>query len=332
VRVSLSGRRNELQHIDDTSISTGPRVSVVIPTKNEEEVICDCLFSVFDQSFIPFEVIVVDGLSTDDTLKKAREFPVRILIEKEPTSLPNARNLGVQKATGEIVFIIDADVVLEKKCVENAVKYFQDPNVVAVIPSIRDRIDTRLEKIQVNWLKGTSNPFRSGIGIPIFAELLRKEIFNEIEFDPNLGYGEDDDFQQRLKQLSKSSGKIVHAYDSKISVHYPHTFKELWSQCTWWGRTSIRYFIKKLRVKTVLNLGSVLGPTIVLVLSVLVLVLAWAIPFLVLASAFLVARNLIACYRSKSRDFFEFIGFEFVRSLFFVIGIVQGFFLKQRGR
>jgi len=312
--------------------SLQPKVSVIIPTKNEEQVIHECLSSVFKQSLEPFEVIIVDGRSTDDTLKKARDFPVKILIEKEPTSLPNARNLGVQDATGEIIFIIDADVMLEKKCVKNAVKYFQDPNVVAVIPSIRKKIHTRLEKIQINWLKGTSNPFRSGIGIPIFAELLRKDIFSKIKFDPNLGYGEDDDFQQRLKQLSRSSGKIVRAYDSEISVHYPHTFKELWSQCTWWGRTSIRYLLKNLSVKTIVNIGSALSPMIVLILSVLALIFPWAIPFLVLASTFLVVRNLIACYRSKSTYFVEFIGFEFMRSLFFVIGIVQGFFLKQRGR
>jgi len=109
-------------------------VSVIIPTRNEENVLDDCLFSVFNQSVRPFEVIIVDGNSTDRTLEIARKFPVRILIEGPLSSLPNARNLGVAYADGEIIFIIDADVILDKYCIENALDYFRNPDVLAVIP------------------------------------------------------------------------------------------------------------------------------------------------------------------------------------------------------
>ena len=66
-------------------------VSVVIPTKNSEQVILDCLSSLFNQSKKPLEVIVVDGRSTDNTLKIANQYPIKMIIETQPTSLPHAQ-------------------------------------------------------------------------------------------------------------------------------------------------------------------------------------------------------------------------------------------------
>ena len=307
-------------------------VSVIIPTRNEEKVIHECLSSVFNQTLKPLEVIIVDGRSTDDTLKNARQFPVKVTTEIEPTSLPNARNLGIKNAEGEVILIMDADVILDKNCIKNAVKYFEDANTVAVIPSEQNVAHSHLEKIQLEWLRGTANPIRMGIGISSFAEFFRKMTFTKIKFDSDLGYGEDADFQQRLKKLCKGSGKIIYSCDCKISVHHPHTLKELRSQYTWYGRTFTRYLSKNPSKKSILNLGSLLAPTILLVLGFLTLFFVQVVPFLVLVSALLVARNLIACYRLKSIHFVEFIGFEFIRSLFFVIGITQGLFSKKRGK
>jgi len=312
--------------------SSSPRVSVIIPTKNEEQVIRECLSSVFDQSLTPYQVIIVDGHSIDNTLKEARRFPVEIFCESAPTSLPNARNIGIENASGDLFLVMDADTVLKRDCVEKAVKYFQDPKVFAVIPALEIKAHTRLERTQEKWLRGTSNPLRHGIGIFTFVEFFRKEVFENIKFDPDLGYGEDDDFQQRFKQVYKGYGKIIYAHDCRISVHYPHTFKELWSQWTWWGRTFTRYLSKHVSTRTFLILGSILAPTILLILGFLTLFFSLAVPFLILVSALLVARTLIACYRSKSINFVEFIAFEFTRSLFFVFGVIQGFFSGERGK
>lgn len=307
-------------------------VSVIIPTKNEEHVIHECLFSVFNQSLKPVEVIIVDGRSTDDTLKKALQFPVKVITEVEPTSLPSARNLGVEHAKGDVIFIMDADIILDNNCIKNAIRYFESANVMAVIPSEHDISHSRLEKIQTEWHRGTANPFRTGIGISVFAEFIRRVTFEKIRFDPNLGYGEDEDFQQKLKRFCKDSGMIIYARDSKISVHYNHRLNELWSQYTWYGRTFLRYLSKDPSLKMFLSFGSILAPIIILALGFLSLFFVSVFPFLVLFLVLLIARNLIACYRSKCIHFFEFIGFEFLRSVFFVIGITQGFFSKKRGK
>jgi glycosyltransferase involved in cell wall biosynthesis len=307
-------------------------VSVIVPTKNSEEVILECLSSLFNQSMKPLEVIVVDGRSTDDTLSLARSYPVKVIVEEEPTSLPNARNLGIENAEGEFIFIVDSDIVVDRDCIKNAIKWFKNPDIIAVIPTEHNIAHSHLEKIQAKWLMGTANSLRSGIGISAFAEFFRKTIFERMKFDPTLGLWEDDDFQQRLKKNFCDSGKIAFSHDSNVYVHHPQTIRELKAQYTWYGRTAKAFLSKGPSMRTILNLGSLLSPMFILVLSILALFFTPAIYILLLVLAFLVARNFIACYRSKSAYFFEFLAFEFIRSLFFTFGIIQGFFSKNRGK
>jgi len=307
-------------------------VSVIIPTRNEEQGITECLTAVFNQSFKPSEVIVVDGRSTDNTIKTASKFPVKIFTESEPSSLPNARNIGVENAKGEILFIMDADVIIDKDCIMNAVKYFEDSQIIGVIPVENNIAHSRLEKIQIDWYRGSANPIRSGIGISVFAEFLRKSIFEKIKFDPRLGYGEDGDFQRRLLSSYGRSGKIVRSSGSIISVHYSHTLKELRSQYCWYGRTFRGYLRKNLQLKPILNLGSLLAPTSLIILGLITLIFPILLPFFIIIAVLIFARNLLVCIRSRSSTFFEFIAFEFLRSMFFLRGLIQGFFSKKRGR
>ena len=55
--------------------SIEPLVSIIIRTKNEERWISSCLKSVFRQVYRNFEIILVDNMSTDQTVSKAREYP-----------------------------------------------------------------------------------------------------------------------------------------------------------------------------------------------------------------------------------------------------------------
>lgn len=101
------------------------KISVIIPVRNEAEKIEQCLEAVFSQTMKPFEVIVVDGHSTDDTVKNAGEFPVRILYEDYHTRA-GACQVGVENAEGEFIAFTDADCIPEKGWLENLVKEFDD--------------------------------------------------------------------------------------------------------------------------------------------------------------------------------------------------------------
>ena len=64
------------------------KISIIIRTKNEERWIEQCLKKIFDQNYDNFEVILVDNNSKDNTLKKAKKFPIKVVkINKFSTAI-----------------------------------------------------------------------------------------------------------------------------------------------------------------------------------------------------------------------------------------------------
>lgn len=86
-----------------------PLVSVILCVKNGERFLREALESVVAQTYCPLEIWVIDGHSTDDSLKIARSFPeVRIVMQTDD-GLSNAFNAGIAAATGEFVAVIASD-------------------------------------------------------------------------------------------------------------------------------------------------------------------------------------------------------------------------------
>jgi O-antigen biosynthesis protein len=85
-----------------------PRISVVVCSYNGERTIRDCLEGLLSLHYPNVEVIVVDDGSTDATAAIARDYGFR-LITTGNLGLSNARNIGMQKATGEIIAYLDDD-------------------------------------------------------------------------------------------------------------------------------------------------------------------------------------------------------------------------------
>lgn len=85
------------------------RLSIVISAYNEQRKIRACL----ESAKFADEIIFVDNSSTDKTVKIAREFTKKIFIQKnEPTKIDLQKNLGIHKATGDWIFILDADELI----------------------------------------------------------------------------------------------------------------------------------------------------------------------------------------------------------------------------
>ncbi len=85
-------------------------VSVIIPTHNRAKFLMEALESVYSQTFKPFEIIVVDDGSTDNTrtaLSKS-EFNVKYVYQKN-SGPAAARNRGISEAKGEWIAFLDAD-------------------------------------------------------------------------------------------------------------------------------------------------------------------------------------------------------------------------------
>ena len=109
-----------------------PLISVVIPVRNGRHTIGRCLEAAFASDFDDFEVVVCDDGSTDDTAAIVAGFPKAKLLRRPHGGAAAARNAGAAAATGEILFFIDADCLLEPDAVRHAVRAMsgQDPLTV----------------------------------------------------------------------------------------------------------------------------------------------------------------------------------------------------------
>lgn len=109
------------------------KVSVIVTTKNEESNISRFLDSIKNQTYSNIEIIVVDNNSTDKTKDIASEF-TRNVYNLGPERSAQ-RNLGVKKAKGEYVVILDADMELTPRVIEDCVQTSQKSDLkVLVIP------------------------------------------------------------------------------------------------------------------------------------------------------------------------------------------------------
>lgn len=96
-----------------------PKISLVVPVYNVEEYVGDCLESILGQGFDDIEVIVVNDASTDDSARVieaaiAGNDKVKFIQLEKNGGLGNARNVGLQHATGTYVMFVDSDDWLDK--------------------------------------------------------------------------------------------------------------------------------------------------------------------------------------------------------------------------
>ena len=109
-------------------------ISIVIPTYNSSKFMPNLLDSIFKNKVDDMEVVIVDDLSTDDTVEIAKKYPVNV-VELEKNGGPaRARNIGVGEAKGDIIFFLDSDVVVLDGTIQEVEDYFRnDPSAQCVI-------------------------------------------------------------------------------------------------------------------------------------------------------------------------------------------------------
>ncbi len=102
------------------------KVSIIVPTYNVKDYVEECVNSLISQTYEDIEIILVDDGSTDgssDILDNLEGKDVRVKVfHKENGGTHSARNLGVEKSTGDYVMFIDPDDWFSKDCVESVVE------------------------------------------------------------------------------------------------------------------------------------------------------------------------------------------------------------------
>jgi glycosyltransferase involved in cell wall biosynthesis len=140
--------------MDEGNLNRRLFISVIIPVYNGEQLLPVCLDALASSSYKDYELIVVDDCSTDDSARISRERGALVLKMPRQSGPGGARNLGAQKARGEVLLFVDADVVVKPDTLERVAENFVDhPEVAAVFGSYDD------EPAEKNFISQYKNLF-----------------------------------------------------------------------------------------------------------------------------------------------------------------------------
>jgi len=179
------------------------KLSIIIPTYNEEEYLPALLESIREQDFTDYEVIVADADSEDNTRKIAEEYGCRVVEGGMPAV---GRNRGAEVARGEILIFLDADLVLTEGYLRDAVEEFESENlgiaITQMIPLSTRRRDKILHEFANRFMILVESIKPHGAGC--YGILARKELHERVGgFDESLDFGEDTDYIERIGKISR---------------------------------------------------------------------------------------------------------------------------------
>jgi len=212
------------------------KVSVVIPTLNEEKYIGRCLSSIRSQK-VKAEIIVVDSKSRDKTVEIAMKYAAKVVTGKIGNISRN-RQLGAEISHGDIIVTADADTVYPDGWLFRIMAYFKkDKDIVAVsgptIPMPEEGVFLDrflyffgnlslwiLNKFGVVWFRGSNSAYR------------QEAFFRAGGYDVNLEAREDSDLSKKVAKFGKT------VFDWKIVAMTSMRRR----RATGWMKT-IRYYI-----------------------------------------------------------------------------------------
>lgn len=223
-----------------------PKVSIIVPMKNEEQHISLCLESLVGQDYPKdaYEVLVMDGTSSDRSREIAAgfgpQYPFIKLLDNPKGTAPAAMNIGIKMASGDIIIRVDAHAHLEADYVRRCVQYLKSSEADVVGGPIVNVPGDSLISQAISL--ALSHPF--GIGNAKFRQpgrvvqeqfvdtvpfgAYRRQVFDRVGlFNETLTRNQDIEMNQRIR---RSGGKLLLAPDIRSYYHSRDTLRGLWKQ------------------------------------------------------------------------------------------------------
>ena len=202
-------------------MTTGPKVSVIIPTHNRSAFLRSAIISVLNQTFQNFEIIIIDDASEDDTRKVITSFNearIRGIHNQASKGAAGSRNIGVTNAHGEyIAFLDDDDEWLPAKLERQARLLDNSPQEVGGICTGRLVVEKASGRV---WPVENHEhcDLSKGNFITTSSLLLRRRCFDECGlFDDEMPTSSDYDMWIRISK--RFSFKIIGDSLVKYYVH-----------------------------------------------------------------------------------------------------------------
>jgi glycosyltransferase involved in cell wall biosynthesis len=218
------------------------KISVIIPTYNEEKNILECVESILSQKTKDFEVIIVDDGSTDKTLEIleviSKTLPVKVYKQnhKGPAS---ARNLGAKHAKGKILVFVDSDMIFSRDFLQNLVKDITDNKTKGTFS--KDEYVSNYKNVWARcWNVNENLPSKRRLPInypnvqKVFRAILKSE-FDRVNGFSKGGYTDDYTLSEKLGYEATAANEAVFYHKN------PRSLSEVFSQAKWIGKRKYKF-------------------------------------------------------------------------------------------
>lgn len=224
------------------------KVSIVIPSRNEESCIANCLDSLVNLDYPKnlLEVIICDGLSTDTTQEIVAEYEkkypfIKLLINSKQTT-PFAMNLGIENSTGDIIVIMGAHTELLPDYINACLDAFTiNPAIGCVggiVKNIPENSKSEIISLAMSSSFGVGNAhFRTGNNEGYVDTLgpgaYKREVFEKAGLiDIELARNQDDEFNYRIGK----KGYLIYLFGKTVAKYFVRaSFSKLFRQYYQYG-------------------------------------------------------------------------------------------------
>lgn len=162
------------------------RFSVIIANYNSEKWISKCLNSVLEQTYKNYEVIIVDDVSTDNSINiienYMNKFPIKLIKLEKKAYNGGARNIGVKEAKGDYIIFMDCDDWLHSnQCFMEISKEIDRTN--ADLIRLPYQAYTTKARGRVNYHENTPEELVKSIFVAPWTKCVKRELF--VDFPEN---------------------------------------------------------------------------------------------------------------------------------------------------
>lgn len=215
------------------------KVSVIIPTYNEEKTILDCLESLGEQTYKDFEIIIVDDGSTDKTRELVRNLtrliPDLKLLRQKHKGAGAARNRGARRAKGDILVFVDADMTFDKDFIKKLIAPIVKGEATGTFSkeeylANKDIVWARCWNINRGFPADRMHPVDYPDSQKVFRAIIKKAFEKAGGFDEKAGYTDDWSLAERLgKEAVVAPGAVFYHKN-------PETLGDVFIQSRWMAK------------------------------------------------------------------------------------------------
>jgi glycosyltransferase involved in cell wall biosynthesis len=190
------------------------KFSIITVSYNSFNTIEDTIHSVRGQRYPNIEYLVIDGSSTDGTLKILDRLndKIDILVSEADKGIYDAMNKGIGMASGDVIGILNSDdIYVDEFVLSDVAKLFENPETDAVYADLVYVEKSDTNKVKRKWISGKYSPgdFRKGWMPPHPTFFVRKSVYEKYgKF--NLDFISAADYELMLRFIHKHQIKIAY--------------------------------------------------------------------------------------------------------------------------